>query len=249
MNKTIPQYLYHGTSAKAARIAMTEGIQPRGKHGKSNWKRTIESNPDTVYLTDAYPVYFALNAAGKGNQGAVLQIDVAKLCQPFLVPDEDVLEQAGRGRDDVPGSMKKRTRHYRAQMSDHIGLDTWLTSLEAMGTCGFMATIPPEAISRVAMIDFNKASHLSMFAGDAMICLGNYRFCGPKYRNLTNQLFGLATEDDPLHGQVPENLDGLPDDARAMVERMAEHRREAEAAMAADLATVEWVDLTQAEAA
>jgi hypothetical protein len=239
---TIPKFLYHGTSAAVARIAMTEGLHPRKAHGKSNWKRTVESNPDTVYLTDAYPIYFAMNAARRGEQGAVLEIDIGKLDQLYLVPDEDVLEQAGRRFDGIEGSMRERTRHYRNKVAGHIATDAWLKSLAAMGTCGSLKPIPASAIKRVAFIDFSRCPMISMTAGDASICLGNYRFCGPKYRGLTQRLFGHEVEADPLGiGQLPTDLSSIDEQHRAVMQQMIDSRAEAERILLQELGSIEIV--------
>jgi hypothetical protein len=236
MNK--PQFLYHGTSAMVANKALKEGLRPRTAHGQSNWKRTIESNPDAIYLTDAYPLYFALNC--DCDTPTVLQIDVSKIDTNWLVPDEDVLEQAGRGYDDVKGNMKQRTRWYRKRLKNYLATDAWLKSLEAMGTCGSLAPIPAEAISRVAFIDYDKAPTLCMTASGPSITLANYRFCGPQYRNLTNSIFGLPIEDDPLNGfgnltAVPSDED-MNEESKRALQSIIDGRRAYQEQLAADIA-------------
>jgi hypothetical protein len=238
-----PRFLYHGTTEKAARIAMFEGIRPRGEHGRSNWKRTIESNPDAVYLTDAYPLYFAFNAAKEGERGAVIEIDVEKLPQYMLVPDEDVLEQAGRGKDAVKGNMKARTRWYRRRLKEWISTENWKVSLEAMGTCAFLGTVPPEAITQVALVDPKRASSLMWSATDAVITLMNYRFCGPKYRNLTKRLFGYPTEPDDMN-ITPEMIEQQP-----TLQQIVDQRKAYEEALAADYATIEIIDANTVDSA
>lgn len=230
-----PHFLYHGTSAMVAAKAIKEGLRPRSAGGKSNWKRTVESNPDAIYLTDAYPLYFALNC--DCDTPTVLQIDVSKLNTNFLVPDEDVLEQAGRGHDDVKGGMKQRTRWYRKRLKNYMATDAWLKSLQAMGTCGSLAPIPPEAISRVAFVDYDKAPTLCMQGMDASISLANYRFCGPQYRNLTNRIFGLPTEHDPLNDiealTIPEGAD---EESIEGLKHLIDGRRAYQEQLAADIA-------------
>ncbi len=200
---TLPKFLYHGTSKYNALAAMSHGLKPRGKNGQSNWTHSIESSPDNVYLTDTYPSYFAINAIDtnelgqeNGVEAAVLQIDVSRLNLRHLVPDEDVLEQAGRGHDRIEGDMIRRTRHYRKLVKQYKGTDVWTESLQAMGTCAHIGIIPPEAISRVAFFDIRKAASFTWANMDAMICLANYRFCGSKYRNFNNLLFDLPEEAD-----------------------------------------------------
>jgi hypothetical protein len=239
-----PEFLYHGTSERLLPSILANGLRPRGKGSKGNWKGTVESNPGCVYLTDAYPLFFATNCARKGERLAVIQLATDRLDNGRLVPDEDVLEQAGRGHDGIPGDMRKRTRHYRARLSDFLFTENWQTSLRAMGTCGYMGTIAPSAITRVALLDPREAGTLWLTASDAQICLANYRFCQTKYRNLTNRLFGLPTEPDELDGttaalaqmaeqpDLPESLRGLAASHAAYRERLTE-----------ELATVETLDV------
>jgi hypothetical protein len=54
--------LYHGCSFENLRSIMTTGLHPRLEK-KSNWKKA-PSRPDMVYLTVAYPFYFALSHKG-----------------------------------------------------------------------------------------------------------------------------------------------------------------------------------------
>jgi hypothetical protein len=50
---------YHGTSARRLTTILKDGIRPRLKTA-SNWEK-MPSRPDMVYLTVAYPLYFAMN--------------------------------------------------------------------------------------------------------------------------------------------------------------------------------------------
>src|SRR5204863_5538572 len=156
------------------------------------------------------------------------QFETARLDDGNLVPDEDVLEQAGRGQDDVPGSMKMRTRHYRRQLPEFLFRDNWQASLRGMGTCGYMGTIPPDRIARVALLDRTLAPTVVWGARDAFISLSNYRFCASKYRNLTRRLFGLPLEVDPLDGDWDEALaddPALPETIREIVRQRANYNR------------------------
>jgi hypothetical protein len=207
---SLPKFLYHGTSGKIADQVLSQGLQTRSQHMKtSNWQHSIESNPDAIYLTDSYAPYFAVNATeipehgtleweAGGYEAAVIQIDVNKLDHSKLVPDEDVLEQSGRKRDRVGGSMKLRTRWYRNRIHKYAGTDAWLTSLKIMGTLGHMGSIPVEAITRIAYWDLRKAPTFTFDNMDAIICLANYQFVGDKYRNFTNMLFELPLTDESL---------------------------------------------------
>src|SRR5215831_10174199 len=113
--------LYHGTGETAAREAMQAGLLPRRLTKKSNWKHTVPSNPGAVYLTDAYPGYFAANAASRKERMAIIEVDSARLDPWRLGADEDVLEQALRRQDDLPQewTMRQRTLYYRKRQFDY----------------------------------------------------------------------------------------------------------------------------------
>lgn len=187
--------LYHGTAERAVAGILKRGIEPRGKRG-GNWNHSIESNPECVYLTTAYPLHFAGNAVKNGERLAVVEVDTSKLYVMDLLPDEDFLEQATR-RSDGEGlapknkSMHYRTRWYRqrAEQWQHL----WSKSVEHMGTCCHSGTVPVRAITRVAYMDRQTYSKLVMHGCDPIISIENFRLCAAKYRNYTAWLFG-----DPL---------------------------------------------------
>lgn len=100
-----PRFLYHGTSESAARRIVAEGIRPRGAGGTSNWLKTVESNPECVYLTDVYGPYFAAQAAKDDERWAILEVDrrrislaevAAEMAQHTFQP----MDHHGRGGDD-----------------------------------------------------------------------------------------------------------------------------------------------------
>lgn len=95
--------LYHGTTEAVARKALTEGLVPRGALGiESTWD--VESHPECIYLTNAYAGYFAANATELGDRWGIVEIDSEALCERYLLPDEDFLEQATRRFLDAPDS-------------------------------------------------------------------------------------------------------------------------------------------------
>ncbi len=65
--------LYHGCSVEHLRSILLNGLSPRADK-KSNWKKA-PSRSDMVYLTAAYPFYFALKHKGIV---AVVEIDSAR---------------------------------------------------------------------------------------------------------------------------------------------------------------------------
>jgi hypothetical protein len=195
--------LYHGTSIAVARRAVVDGLKPRKMTKAGNWDKS-PSHPGAVYLTDAYPLYFGVQALettyykvpeGDGRHvAAVVEVDASRLSPFDLVPDEDVLEQVGRKHDDLPKgwTMRQRTTYYRNRLaSDYRNGEGWLKSLEAMGTCAHLGVIPASAITRVAFVDNRvpAGAHLMWIALDASISLINYRFMATKYRELTAKVF------------------------------------------------------------
>ena len=202
--------LYHGTSAVAARKAMTEGLKPRGSQS-GNWTHTIESNPKAVYLTDIYAPYFAVNASE--GEVAVLEVDTDMLDDTLLHPDEDWLEQNGRHTEDgVKGNMHERTAYYR----DHIAnwQHHWSDSVSYLGTCSYMGIIPPKAITQVAFWDWEKDMEMAMLVMDAMIMLMNHQIMAGKYRAITGWLMGKPVTPEDIMGALatiapPENLKQL----------------------------------------
>lgn len=195
--------LYHGTSAARLPSILKDGIKPRGK-GKGNWKHSVDGNPNVVYLTIAYALYFAWTATdiGKNEDLLVLEIDTAKLFPFDLVPDEDFLEQAtrkgpGLGLAPIEKSMKYRTAWYRRRLRGFS--EYWKESVDGLGNCGYMGTIPPAAITRYAVISHERIAELVMSGMDPSISLLNYKLVGDKYRNWIKWAFG-----DPLDGLTEE---------------------------------------------
>jgi hypothetical protein len=211
--------LYHGTNGRWLTNILRRGIEPRGaRPARDNWKHVAhKSNPRAVYLTDSYAPYFAFNAArGEDAMCAVMEVDTNSLEPHHLFPDEDCLEQLGRGWDGVPGTMSQRTLVYRSRQfqPEEYGLvkkDTelpfdWADSLRWLGTCCHRGTIPVSAIIRAVTWPHRQNAWMA-FVWDPSITLMNQRICGNRYRALTARLFG-----DPL----PEGLAGFD---RELVER------------------------------
>ena len=90
--------LYHGTSERVARLAMTEGLCPRFESGVESVWEDHPSSEHYVYLTVAYAAYFAMNAAPEGERWAIIEIDTD------LLPDLAFLQQqiGGLGYEVTP---------------------------------------------------------------------------------------------------------------------------------------------------
>jgi len=202
--------LYHGTSERVARLALTQGLWPRqDTESKGNWDHTVPSRSDLVYITRAYAPYFAGHTAKTDERWGIVEIDSDEL-YPFIddgfngiLPDEDFLEQASRGMspDDFKGvlsadaidelaackTMEERTIWFRDSMEMFAGL--WEKSIEKLGNAAYLGTIPTNAITRVALFEPSSNPFVVMAAADPMISLLNYMICGQKYRALTDWFF------------------------------------------------------------
>lgn len=183
--------LYHGTNERVARLALTDGLKPRGRSKRGNWKHTMTSNAETVYLTICYAGYFASVATKRaGDRLTLIEIESDRLDSTRFRPDEDALEQGSRGTGDGMSRTKmvQRTKDFRSRLDDYAHF--WKASLEFMGTCGYKGIIPPAAIRRVAL--FLPSSHpgLAMAWVDPTITPLNYKLLGSKYRALTTLTMG-----------------------------------------------------------
>jgi hypothetical protein len=205
--------LYHGTSEKAARVALKEGILPRGLQGTNSTWDNCPSHPDCVYLTTAYAAYFAMNATSGNERWGIIEIDTDQLSPPrggsVLIPDEDFLEQVTRGSKSLTDwglpaeGMKLRTKWFRDHLLSFAHL--WEESIKHLGNCALFGQVPPEAITRVAFYDPSSNPGMTMLAADPMISLMNYRICGPKYRALVQWLMGdevKVSDIDPFAEEV-----------------------------------------------
>jgi hypothetical protein len=184
----LPPRLYHGTSLTAARCAVVQGLMPRSYTKRNNWKHTVGSNPNAVYLTACYPFHFALNAAQDGEAGAIIEIDMAKVSRAALVVDEDAIEQAFRGRDGLPEDwdMKRRTMHYRSRVLKY----KTEASLAMLGTCGVVGGIAPEAITRVLVLSAKEMASLVWSTFDGTISTTHFAILGEQYKQNVQWLFG-----------------------------------------------------------
>lgn len=191
MAPELPAYLYHGTRAQRLPAILAYGLSPRRNHGATgNWRHSVQSNPRAVYLTNAYPLYFAGSTIKDPDEDLlILEVNVAMLDPHRLAPDEDFLEQVTRDNPDFAGvgaGMKARTRWFRHRALTGFA-HHWRDSLAGLGTCAYFSTIPPTAITRWATIPINSPL---VRASDPTINLMNYRIMGGYYRQLVRRIFG-----------------------------------------------------------
>lgn len=208
--------LYHGTSARHLPSILQDGLKPRGKQ-KGNWDHTTLSNPDVVYLTNAYALHFAIVAAKEEEDLLVVEVDTDKSVwvSMNMVPDEDFLEQISRkvGPAPLDKPMAYRTRWYRKRQLDFW--HHWQESVNHLGTAGHYGPIPLRAITRYAVIPRERSAELTMAGMDPSITLMNYRIVGPRYRNWMRWTFGdelvTPSDDDVVRSDSMKDLsrDGI----------------------------------------
>ena len=183
--------LYHGTSTKYLDDILSKGITPRHNKGIGNWSGN-PSHPLMVYLSDAYPVYFAqqsVNAYNEKNcdsekdEPVVLEVIVDT---KRLYPDEDFLEQyhriAPQWKDAVEKTtMQERTIYFKQNLLDYK--DDYQTSLFGLGNCCHKGVIKPKNIVRYSILDYNEILNYS----DPSINLQNYQLLGGRYRMISEK--------------------------------------------------------------
>ncbi len=198
--------LYHGTSAHNLHPISLTGVLPRGGGRKNNYTHTIGSNPDCVYLTSAYGLYFAGNASSKDNSPLAI-IEVIPDHLTGLCADEDALEQTNRGRDGLPESwdIKRRTIYYRSRVHLYRAED----SLKALGTCSHKGAVPAAALGRVVVVDRKAAFRLVMECVDPTISTLNYRYMGRYHEAFGPWLFGDTYEFMRLSGRGYTDREGI----------------------------------------
>jgi hypothetical protein len=192
--------LYHGTTGRFLPRILRDGLQGRKfTKVKGHFDHTVQSNPEAVYLTDAYPWHFA-SIASKGQKkdwpGLILEIERDRLLPWLLCPDEDYLEATTRkqGPECGPGfcptdwDLKARCKHYRkiAKLNPDLADD----SLKRLGTCAYYGAIPWSAVTRYALIDWGKLHPVMRIrCVDSMVSMINYRLLAERHREFTRWFF------------------------------------------------------------
>jgi hypothetical protein len=189
--------IYHGTSFKNLDSILNNGIDPRSEicwripsDGKSNWEE-YESRDDMVYLTLAYPFYYAACVTENDDPLVVFEIDYDKLDASKLYPDEDYIAQGVSEQEAVP----LKEVHFIIRDNIDKWKDLWESSLEKMGNICHKGNIPISYATRYTVVDpkeFN--SHIYIDLLDPSICPLNYEIKGEYYRNLVNWFFGDREE-------------------------------------------------------
>lgn len=195
--------LYHGTTERHLTAILQDGLLPREDLGReSNWDK-YPSRDDMVYLTTAYPFYFALYACEAGEQALVVEVDTDGLDDYAFFPDEDFISQA-LSKKGFTGVDKEVHDDVLVNLEGYQ--EHWQMSVEKMGNCSYQGIIDPEDITRYCLFDSSTRPYVAMSLMDPSISIMNYHFCSEKYLNLVAWFFG-DTEllSDPLAGFQDES--------------------------------------------
>jgi hypothetical protein len=206
--------LYHGTSAASLAKINRSGIKPRNNR-KSLWDQS-PSCDDRVYLTNAYPLHFAINASMKTKTDAViLQVDSTKLSYLDLVADEDYLFELFKDFGDyietnVPANDTKGQLQYFGNKARELGMFNpefdGFSYLKRLGTCAYIGTIPKEAITKIVSLNVRAVTELVVSCYDPTISTANYKYCGNRYRWITALIMGEEPDPKDAPTKYPEAL-------------------------------------------
>lgn len=183
--------LAHGTSARHLDAIKKFGLQPRQiTSSRSTWDR-CPSDSRCVYLTNAYALYFAMNACRDGEDGLLVEVEVNR---GRLDADEDYLGQSSRGtewEDDFPDLIQRTLamREATSRMPNNSRLALMENALENLGTTRHMGLIPANKILRLARVPAADFAALVMGGFDPTITIMNYRFKGEEYKAFQQSLF------------------------------------------------------------
>lgn len=178
--------LFHGSSTVHKDSILKNGLLPRKDTKNSNWSQhhhgLVESKPELVYLTDAYPVYFAYAAVlASGGDLLIVKVEVD---ENDLYPDEDFMSMIFQ-------------KQYGSQLPLEIintmmsPLDNQHIAQDCLKYNGIAATrqIPPTQILDHRIISSDNVHTIMAIGGDSFPIPVNYKFLGNHYKRAIQALF------------------------------------------------------------
>jgi hypothetical protein len=207
------RYLYHGTSLAAWEAIVRAGeLVPRGA-AEGNWSHTVVSHEAAIYLSTAYATYFAACATREESKGVVIEIDVASLAGEQLCCDEDAYALLDLKHKHAGRHLAELVEQAKLELP--TGLEYAKASLELMGNCAYLGSIPLSAVTRAVSIDWDANPELAHTALEPVISPQNFRFLGDFYIRLTHWLFDAPAEEPTKHdffgfgSRLPRSREGL----------------------------------------
>lgn len=219
-----PRRIFHGTSTQYLDAILANGLTPRPRHAQGNFP-TIPSQPGYVYLTTTWAIWYAISAREGEYDPCVIEIDLSKLNACQLYPDEDYLRQQsvdyrkrrGNKPADWTGKLKTSQRY-------------WQRSLEKLGNVAYKATVPPDAITRSAIISDDRCPRFLMSSYTCAVNIGMYPIVGEMLRNMIHSIFDGVPLDYDLMSQLRGFVQRLDPEAlqdwNGYLARLAQEARE-----------------------
>lgn len=187
--------LFHGTSFAHYESIMKRGILPRQVTGGEGTWVIPASGEDRVYLSNCFALYYAVSAS-EDDDLLVLAIDTELLDETQLVPDEDAIEQSfslapnklSPMHGTEPGEERRSIAIDMARAMQ--GTRAWNDSIEAIGGCAHIGTIPPSAIVKAVRIDTSNAPGWFWSMCDTSASILSYMTSGITYRDMLEYMMG-----------------------------------------------------------
>jgi hypothetical protein len=181
--------LYHGTSERHLPAIKRHGMLPRRRTGESNWSGNVTSKEGFVYLTDSYPVYFAVGPSFAVESAPtdllILKVDVD---EDRLYPDEDFIAWAM-----TEGIQGIRQEEMNPFIDPQAHKDLWPLSLEHNGVV-CTPDVSPGRILDHRVILRSEAELIDELGLEPMPTPLNYQFMGSHYRRCIEALFEQGPE-------------------------------------------------------
>ncbi len=206
--------LYHGTSSKKLNSILKRGLRPRGLSRKDAGWGNYPSAIDRIYITDCYAFFFSFNAASifKGDP-IVFEIEIPEddeMVMKKLVPDEDALAQSNC--KDMPWldslSLVERTKYWQLEAPRFPQLA--IPSLEALGTCAIMGSIPWKTEGRKGkhwgITKYVNVPDDFCLRFDPTISLLNHKVMGERYHKALKQFVDSDGTDMSVTLQTEQEL-------------------------------------------
>ena len=162
-----------------------------------------------VYLTIAYPLYFAMDPNEK--RIAVVEVDFRNLKENLLYPDEDFVAEARHTLHG--GDFDTIHREVRESLEEHQS--EWRSSVFCLGNCCYKGLIPPEAITRYCVFDVAARPNLALEMLNPVISMLNFRIKGRYFMQFVDWMFG-DRKTLPMVEEVRELPEDYPDRDKAV---------------------------------
>ncbi|MCK9433707.1 MAG: hypothetical protein M0R32_02535 [Candidatus Cloacimonetes bacterium] len=180
--------LYHGTSARHLPSILKSGLQPRGFHKNSNWAGKIISKKDFVYLTDAYPVYFAWAAAKADEDLVIIRVEVD---EKQLYPDEDYIALCLKTHDPFCKNIPLDEIGEMINLEDYRR--NWVESLKFNGKVAIKGVTSKQITGHI-VIKHDDMNAILATGGDSVPSPLPYKILGGQYRQVIGVMFENGVE-------------------------------------------------------